>query len=170
MESYLQKNGGKANNVYSNEKNTTNVEFVKTPEEAELIVVWVNPGPKSLFQSDGSPLNLSLSKNGVDINYINQLSAKKTTVLAINYTNPWVIDEIYNDADKKNIKGVIATFGTTLDALVDVLTGKFNPSGKMPFTTPISEAVVEKQLSDVPGFLKGSNYGLFKFNEGIRYQ
>ena len=170
LESYLQKNGGKANNVYSNEKNTTNVEFVKTPEEAELIVVWVNPGPKSLFQSDGSPLNLSLSKNGVDINYINQLSAKKTTVLAINYTNPWVIDEIYNDADKKNIKGVIATFGTTLDALVDVLTGKFNPSGKMPFTTPISEAVVEKQLSDVPGFLKGSNYGLFKFNEGIRYQ
>jgi beta-glucosidase len=170
LESYLQKNGGKANNVYSNEKNTTNVEFVKTPEEAELIVVWVNPGPKSLFQSDGSPLNLSLSKNGVDINYINQLSAKKTTVLAINYTNPWVIDEIYNDADKKNIKGVIATFGTTLDALVDVLTGKFNPSGKMPFTTPISEAVVEKQLSDVPGFLKGSDYGLFKFNEGIRYQ
>ncbi|MEI6585973.1 MAG: glycoside hydrolase family 3 N-terminal domain-containing protein [Sediminibacterium sp.] len=170
LESYLQKNGGKANNVYSNEKNTSNVEFVKTPEEAELIVVWVNPGPKSLFQSDGSPLNLSLSKNGVDINYINQLSAKKTTVLAINYTNPWVIDEIYNDADKKNIKGVIATFGTTLDALVDVLTGKFNPSGKMPFTTPISDAVVEKQLSDVPGFLKGSNYGLFKFNEGIRYQ
>ena len=170
LESYLQKNGGKANNVYSNEKNTTNVEFVKTPEEAELIVVWVNPGPKSLFQSDGSPLNLSLSKNGVDINYINQLSAKKRTVLAINYTNPWVIDEIYNDADKKNIKGVIATFVTTLDALVDVLTGKFNPSGKMPFTTPISEAVVEKQLSDVPGFLKGSDYGLFKFNEGISYQ
>ncbi len=170
LESYFQKTGGKASNIYSNEKNTSNVEFVKTPEEAELIVVWINPGAKSLFQSDGSPLLLSLSKNAVDINYINQLSAKKTTVLAINYTNPWVIDEIYNDADKKNIKGVIATFGTTLDALVDVLTGKFNPSGKMPFTTPISEAVVEKQLSDVPGFLKGSNYGLFKFNEGIRYQ
>ena len=170
LESYFQKTGGKASNIYSNEKNTSNVEFVKTPEEAELIVVWINPGAKSLFQSDGLPLLLSLSKNAVDINYINQLSAKKTTVLAINYTNPWVIDEIYNDADKKNIKGVIATFGTTLDALVDVLTGKFNPSGKMPFTTPISEAVVEKQLSDVPGFLKGSNYGLFKFNEGIRYQ
>lgn len=170
LESYFQKAGGKANNVYSNEKNTSNIEFVKTPEESDLIVIWVNPGAKSLFQSDGSPLNLSLSKNAVDINYINQLSAKKTTVLAINYTNPWVIDEIYNDADKKNIKGVIATFGTTLDALVDVLTGKFNPSGKLPFTTPISEAVVEKQLSDVPGFLKGSNYGLFKFNEGISYQ
>jgi beta-glucosidase len=170
LESYLQKNSGKASNVYASEKNASNIAFVKTPEEADLIVVWVNPGPKSLFQSDGSPLNLALSKNGVDINYINQLSAKKPTVFAINYTNPWVIDEIYNDADKKNIKGVIATFGTTLDALVDVLTGKFNPSGKMPFTTPISEAVVEKQLSDVPGFLKGSNYGLFKFNEGISYQ
>jgi beta-glucosidase len=170
LESYFQKTGGKASNIYSNEKNTNTIEFVKTPEEADLIVVWINPGAKSLFQSDGSPLLLSLSKNAVDINYIKQLTAKKTTVLAINYTNPWVIDEIYNDADKKNIKGVIATFGTTLDALIDVLTGKFNPSGKMPFTTPISEAVVEKQLSDVPGFLKGSDYGLFKFNEGIRYQ
>jgi beta-glucosidase len=170
LESYLQKNGGNASNVYASEKNASNIAFVKTPEEADLIVVWVNPGAKSMFQSDGSPLNLLLSKNGVDINYINQLTAKKTTVLAINYTNPWVIDEIYNDADKKNIKGVIATFGTTIDAMIDVLTGKFNPSGKMPFTTPISEAVVEKQLSDVPGFLKGSNYALFKFNEGISYQ
>jgi beta-glucosidase len=45
--------------------------------------------------------------------------------------------------------------------------GKFNPTGKMPFTTPVSEAVVEKQLSDVPGYLKGSGYALFKYNEGL---
>jgi hypothetical protein len=40
----------------------------------------------------------------------------------------------------------------------------------MPFTTPISEAVVEKQLSDVPGYLKGKDYALFKLNEGISYK
>jgi beta-glucosidase len=65
---------------------------------------------------------------------------------------------------------VIATFNTTLDALLGVVTGKFNPTGKMPFTTPVSEAVVEKQLSDVPGYLKGSSYALFKYNEGLSYQ
>jgi len=170
FESYFQSRNGKASNVYLPEKNNYPVEFVKTPGEADLVLIWINPGGKPLFQSDGSPLYLSLSKNAVDINYINTLTAGKPAILAINYSNPWVIDEIYNDQTKKNIKAVIATFGTTIDALLDVVTGKFNPSGKMPFTTPVSEAVVEKQLSDVPGFLKGAGYGLFKCNEGIGYK
>lgn len=65
---------------------------------------------------------------------------------------------------------MIATFGTTNEALLDIVLGKFNPSGKMPFTTPVSEAAVEKQLSDVPGYLKGSAYALFKFDEGLSYK
>ncbi|MCY7356508.1 MAG: glycoside hydrolase family 3 C-terminal domain-containing protein [Rudanella sp.] len=69
--------------------------------------------------------------------------AKKLTILVINYTNPWVIDEIYGLAKTGNIKGVIATFGTTPDALPDIVTGQFKPGGKMPFTTPISEAAVK---------------------------
>ena len=170
FETYFQQRSGKASNVYLPEKNNHDLLFVKTPEEADVVLVWITPGSKSLFQSDGSPLYLSLSKNSVDINYINTLSAKKPTILAINYTNPWVIDEIYNSNTQKNIKGVIATFGTTIDALLDVVSGKFNPTGKMPFTTPVSEAVVEKQLSDVPGYLKGSSYALFRFNEGISYR
>lgn len=170
FETYFQQRSGKASNVYLPEKNNHDLVFVKTPEEADLVLVWITPGSRSLFQSDGSPLYLSLSKNSVDINYINSLSAKKPTILAINYTNPWVIDEIYNSETQKNIKGVIATFGTTIDAILDVVSGKFNPTGKMPFTTPVSEAVVEKQLSDVPGYLKGSAYALFRFNEGISYR
>lgn len=170
FETYFQQRSGKASNAYLPEKNNHDLQFVKTPEEADVVLVWITPGSRSLFQSDGSPLYLSLSKNSVDIKYINSLSAKKPTILAINYTNPWVIDEIYNSETQKNIKGVIATFGTTIDALLDVVSGKFNPTGKMPFTTPVSEAVVEKQLSDVPGYLKGSGYALFRFNEGISYR
>jgi beta-glucosidase len=169
FESYYQKIGASPSNVYQPSANNYDVDFVKTPEEADAILLWITPGAKSLFDSDGSPLYLSLSKNGVYINYINTLTAKKTTVLVINYTNPWVIDEIYNDKNKGNIKAVLATFGTTADALLDVFTGKFNPSGKMPFTTPVSEDAVQKQQSDVPGFLKGSNYPLFKYNEGLNY-
>lgn len=170
FESYFQQRSGKASNIHLPEKNNHDLLFVKTPEEADVVLVWITPGSRSLFQSDGSPIYLSLAKNGVDINYINTLSAKKPTILAINYTNPWVIDEIYNAQTQKNIKGVIATFGTTIDAILDVVTGKFNPTGKMPFTTPVSEAVVEKQLSDVPGYLKGPGYALFRFNEGISYR
>ena len=169
FESYFQKNGKNAGVVYQTEKNNYPIEFVKTPEEADKILLWLTPGSKSLFQSDGSPLYLSLSKNGVDTGYINQLTAKKPTILVINYTNPWVISEIYNAATQKQIKGVMATFGTTAEAVLDVVTGKFYPSGKMPFTTPVSEEVVEKQLSDVPGYLKGNGYALFHYKEGLNY-
>jgi beta-glucosidase len=172
FESYMQRRGAASpSQVYQNNNNNEyDVEFVKTPEEADFILLWISPGGKSLFQSDGSPLYLSMSKNAVDVNYINTLSSKKPTILAMNYTNPWVIDEIYNEKTINNIKGVIATFGTTNEALLDIVLGKFNPSGKMPFTTPVSEAAVEKQLSDVPGYLKGSAYALFKFDEGLSYK
>jgi beta-glucosidase len=170
FESYYQKKGSSSSNIYQPSVNSYDVEFVKSPAEADAILLWITPGSKSLFDADGSPLFLSLSKNAVDINYINSLTAKKPTVLVINYTNPWVIDEIYNDKSNGNIKAVLATFGTTTDALLDVITGKFNPSGKMPFTTPISENVAQNQQSDVPGYLKANSYPLFKFNEGLSYK
>ena len=69
---------------------------------------------------------------GVDVSYINALTANKLTIMAINYTDPWVIDEIYSDTQKKNVKGILATFGTTTDALLDIVTGKFKPTGKCP--------------------------------------
>ncbi len=169
FESYFQKRGADAHNIFGKQENNNNLAFVKTPEEADLILLWITPGSKSLFDADGSPLFLALSKNAVDTDYINKLVAKKPTILAINYTNPWVIDEIYNDKSKGNIKAVIATFGTTTDALLDIISGKFNPTGKMPFTTPISEKEAQNQKSDLPGYLKGPNYPLFKYNEGMSY-
>jgi beta-glucosidase len=170
FESYFQKRGAGSSNVYQTKENKYDIEFVKTPEEADAIIVWITSGSKSLFDSDGSPLYLSLSKNAVDVDYINKLTSKKPTVLVINYTNPWVIDEIYNDKNKGNIKAVLATFGTTAEAVLDVVTGKFNPTGKMPFTTPVSEAAAQNQQSDVPGYLKGEAYPLFKYNEGMSYR
>ncbi|MEZ0485245.1 glycoside hydrolase family 3 protein [Fibrella aquatica] len=145
------------------------LQFVKTPEEADVILLWLLPSAKSLFASDGSPIELSLSKNNVDVAYINALTAKKPTIMAINYTNPWVIDEVYNPTTASRFKGILATFGTTPDALLDIVSGKFKPSGKMPFTTPISEAAVRNQLEDVPGYKEGPTYGLFKYDEGIGY-
>lgn len=50
-------------------------------------------------------------------------------VIAINFSNPWVISEI----DNGNLNILLATFGTTTDALLDVLTGKYNPPENYPF-------------------------------------
>ncbi len=132
-------------------------------------MLWIVPKSKSVFESDGSPLNLSISKNGVDVNHINSLSVKKPTIIAVNFTNPRVMDEVYN-VSTKNIKGVLATFGTTPEAFLYIVRGKVNPYGKMPFTTPVSEQAAQYQKSDVPGNMEGTGYALFKFNDGLSYK
>ncbi len=145
------------------------VEFVATPQAADVVLVWVIPAGKPLFNSDSNPLQLSLSKNAVNTDYIRKLTAQRPTVLAINYTNPWVIDEIYNPSTQANFKGILATFGTTPEALLDIVTGKVKPTGKMPFSTPVSEQAVSNQKEDVPGYREGPGYALFNYDEGLRY-
>ena len=145
--------------------NKWNLEFVATKEEAEIVLLWLTPTAGGLFNATSEPIELSLSKNKVDIQHINDITSSKPTVLAINYPSPWVIDEI----DKGNLKTVLATFGTTQDALLDVVSGIFNPTGKMPFTTPISRQAVLNNQSDVPGHMKPKGYALFKFGEGLGY-
>lgn len=170
FELYHPKNAGKAAHTYDATTQRNDIELVQTPDQADVVLLWITPGYKSLFDSDGSPLFLSLSKNGVDVPYINSLIAKKPTILAVNYSNPWVISEIYNDSVKGNVKAVLATFGSTPEAILDIVSGKWKPTAKMPFTTPISEEAAQTQLSDVPGYLKGSGYALFKYNEGLTYK
>lgn len=163
--------GSSERSVYLPEDQKYDVTFVKTPADADLVVLWVIPGGNALFsRSEGfKPISLSLSKNSVDVAYINKVTAKKQSVLVINYTNPWVIDEVYNESSTR-IKSVLATFGTTPDALLDVITGRHNPSGKMPFSTPLSDAAVENQKEDVPGYMEGDGYALFKYDEGLSYK
>jgi len=156
-------------NVYNPSDNSYPVEFVKSPAEADLVMFWIIPTGNALFGSAGDPISLSLSKCSVPTKYINTITARKPTVLVINYTNPWVINEIYNDKNRGNIKGVLATFGTTREALLDIVTGKFNPTGEMPFSTPVSDSAVENQKEDVPGYLEGEGYYLFNYKEGLSY-
>jgi beta-glucosidase len=168
FESHQKGRGKSASNVYTPAINNWDLEFVATPEEADIILLWLIPKSKSLFASDGSPLHVSLSQNGVDVAHVNKLTSKKPTILAINYTNPWAIGEVYN-SNKNNVNAVLASFGTTHEALLDVVSGKFKPSGKMPFSTPISEDAALNQKPDVPGYLEGSSYALFHFDEGLTY-
>jgi beta-glucosidase len=156
--------------VYKLNDNKYPLTFVNTPEEADVVLLWLVPAGNSLFGSTGTPVSISLSKSSVDVEYVNKLTSKKPTILVMNYTNPWVINEIYNDKTKGNIKAIVATFGTTPDALLDVITGKFNPTGKMPFSTPVSDEAVTNQKEDVPGYLEGKGYALFNNGDGISYK
>jgi beta-glucosidase len=138
---------------------------VSTKEEADVVLLWLVPTSGGLFSSQGSKIDLNLSANRIDVNHVNEILNAKPTIVAINYTNPWVISEI----DKGKASSIIATFGTTQDALLDIVTGAYNPTGKMPFTTPLSQAAVDANKSDVPGYMEGPGYGLFQFGLGLSY-
>jgi beta-glucosidase len=162
--------GDQAPQVYANASYDGTVKFVSTPDAADIILLWVKPSMRPLFPADDRPLRLILSECAVEVDYINKLIATKPTILAINYTSPFVIDQVYNEKQKATIRGVVATFGCTPEALLDIVTGKFNPAGKMPFTTPVSEDAVTNNKEDVPGYLEGSGYALFKYDEGLSYK
>jgi beta-glucosidase len=147
------------------ENNTWGLEFVKTPEEADVILLWLIPNNGGLFGSTGQPIDIRLSNNKIDVQRVNALRALKPTVIAVNFSNPWVVEEV----DAPRAPSFLATFGTTADALLDVVSGRFNPSGRMPISIPASKAAVDQNLSDVPGYLKAGNYALFKFGDGMGY-
>ncbi|MEO5601444.1 MAG: glycoside hydrolase family 3 N-terminal domain-containing protein [Cyclobacteriaceae bacterium] len=153
FEAYFRPHGRTGNTepqIYTKSEYSNHITFVNTPDAADIVLLWVKPSMRPLFPSNDKPLRVVLSECAVDVGDINQLIAKKPTILAINFTSPFVINEIYNE-ESPSIKAVLATFGCTPEALLDVVTGKFKPQGKMPFTTPISEDAVLKNKEDVPG-------------------
>lgn len=146
-------------------ENDWEVEFVNSPEEADVQVLWLIPQTGGLFASTGDEINIELSGNNIDVDYVNRLKAEKPTVLVVNFSNPWVIEEIDNEAAST----LLATFGTTAEALMDVLSGKYPPTGKMPLSIPTSREGVKNNQSDVPGYQKTEGYALFKFGDGLSY-
>jgi len=61
---------------------------------------------------------------------------------------------------------LIANFGSSDDALLDVIFGDFNPGGKLPFELPSSMEAVRNQKEDVPF---DSENPLFRFGFGLSY-
>ena len=147
------------------ETNNWDLEFVDSPDKADQVVLWLIPGSGGLFGSAGAEIHNELSKNNIDVDYVNQIKAKKPTAVAINFSNPWVISEI----DNGNMNTVLATFGTTTDAFLDVISGQFIPTGKMPFPIPASTEAVLNNLPDVPGAKEAEGYAVFDFDAGISY-
>ncbi|WP_114325729.1 glycoside hydrolase family 3 protein [Candidatus Colwellia aromaticivorans] len=102
-----------------------------------------------------------LDFKGEALVHIQTVMATKPTIVSIYLERPSVIPEIAEHA-----VGVLAEFGATDDAILDVLFGDFNPTGKLPFEMPRSMAAVEAQFEDVPF---DSVDPLFSFGHGLSY-
>ncbi len=69
----------------------------------------------------------------------------KPVIVCVKMTGPMVVSEFEPAAD-----AVLATFGDLSNALLEVLSGNFNPEGLLPMQIPSSMKTVEEQYEDVP--------------------
>lgn len=83
------------------------------------------------------------------------------TIVDIYLERPAVIPEI---AEKS--AALLANFGASDEAMLDVIFGKFAPQGKLPFELPSSMEAVRKQKEDLP---HDSENPLFPFGHGLGY-
>ena len=95
-----------------------------------------------------------------------EIGDSKKVVLSIYFRAPYVMDDA---SGLKNAGAILATFGVTDLAMLDVLSGKFKPQGKMPFALPKSLKAVTEQKSDLPGFDETTDGALYKFGYGLTY-
>jgi beta-glucosidase len=84
------------------------------------------------------------------------------TIVVINMDRPAVLSEI-----EPHAAALVANFGATDGALLDVLFGRHQPQGKLPFDLPSSMEEVLAQRPDVPFDTPNP---LYRFGHGLGYE
>ncbi len=99
-----------------------------------------------------------------DIQHIMKTVGPEKTILSIDFRQPYVLDE---NSGLLNAGGILATFGVSDAAILDILSGKFKPTGKLPYALANKEKAVIDQHPDAPGYPAEDT--LFPFGYGLTY-
>ncbi len=86
--------------------------------------------------------------NHADLTTILQTKAamgNKPVIVSLALSNPAVVAEF-----EKEVHGIIASFGVQDQALLDIISGRAEPSGLLPIQMPANMRTVELQQEDVP--------------------
>jgi len=126
------------------------VRIVDDPSQATAALLYLQPSQVEL--ADRIDIKLSPT-TGINVARIQQIEAAVPTVLAVNFSTAWVINDVEPGA-----AAVIGTFDVKANALIDLLRGRFAPKGKLPMSVPASQAAVDANASDVPGYLEAFDY------------
>jgi beta-glucosidase len=105
----------------------------------------------SLAFKDGEP----------DFDTFKRVSAVVPTIVTVYLDRPAILTPL-----KDKARALIANFGVSDAALIDVLIGRARPEGKLPFELPSSMEAVAAQRSDVP---HDSPRPLYPFGFGRSY-
>jgi beta-glucosidase len=139
-------------------------EVVASPWEAELAILrldtpWIPVETKN---------HMARSFHHGDLDFKDEVKAeilsllqRVPTIVVIYLDRPAVIPEISQSA-----KALLADYGATDEAVLDVIFGKAQPEGKLPFELPSSMEAVRNQQADVP---YDSEHPLYRFGFGLSY-
>ena len=133
----------------------SDINKVNTIEEADVILMYLHtvfngnqePGTDRLFDRFLSNLfpNTDLRFNNQVIKRASEYSQLKPLILVVDLNRPAILSELNDLSD-----ALIGTFGVHDEVIHEIINGKTNPSGKLPFELPSSMSEVEEQLEDVP--------------------
>lgn len=147
-----------------------NITISDSLDEATHAFIWILPR-MDLYGQSKITLSIGQETEIYNINRVSDIQQKVPTITVIDFKNPWLINNI-----EPNAASVIATFGVKPESLFDVIRGKFNPVGKLPFTIPASQEAINNEAGDVPGFREDPSYvyqdqagNKYRYNFGLSY-
>ncbi|QJW89827.1 beta-glucosidase [Spirosoma taeanense] len=88
------------------------------------------------------------ARNVTDVQLVKETRQQmngKPVIVSVSVSNPMVFAEFESDAN-----ALLTSFGVQDQALLDILSGKAEPSALLPMQMPASMSTVEKQAEDVP--------------------
>ena len=135
---------------------------VDTPDEADVAILRIAAPFEqraTVFENLFHAGSLDFPQDTVD--HVREIAATLPTIVDVFLDRPAILTPIAAVAG-----ALTGNWGTSAEALMDVLTGRAEPRGKLPFDLPSSMAAVENSRSDVPFDTADP---LFRFGFGLRY-
>ncbi|WP_378235095.1 glycoside hydrolase family 3 protein [Aquincola agrisoli] len=130
--------------------NDPNIKVVDDPAQANAALLWAQPQ----FETLADRVNIELgTATGVNVERIQQIQAAVPSILALNLTTGWVINSVEPGA-----AAVIGTYDVKAEALLDLIRGRFQPSGKLVMGIPANQAAVDANAGDVPSYAESYDY------------
>jgi beta-glucosidase len=87
-------------------------------------------------------------------------------VISIYFRNPYVLDDA---SGVKSAGALLATFGVSDAAQLDIISGRAKPKDRLPFALPRTTRSVLEQHPDAPGYAETQDGALFPYGFGLGY-